>query len=90
MYNQEILITILVVSLVIFKFFKIVEGFDLNNYPCVTHPFNSNCTCPVEAPTQRVLGKFPMNYGYNSPYVYSCISNKVPEPSTNVYPNPPE
>lgn len=90
MNNQEILITVLVIVLVIFKFFKITEGFDVNNYPCATHPSNSNCTCPTDAPSQRVLGKFPMNYGEKSPYAYSCVSNSVEEPSTNVYPNPPE
>ena len=90
MNNQEILITILVVVLVIFKFFNFVEGFDTNNYPCVSNPSNSNCTCPTEFPSQRVLGSFPMNYGQTSPYAYSCVSNNIPEPNTNVYPNPPE
>jgi hypothetical protein len=90
MNNQEILITVLIVVLVIFKFFKITEGFDSNNYPCATYPSNSNCSCPTDVPSQRVLGNFPMNYGVNSPYTYSCVSNSVQEPNTNVYPNPPQ
>lgn len=90
MNNQEILITVLVIAIVIFKFFKVTEGFDVNNYPCSTHPSNSNCSCPMETPSQRALGKFPMNYGTNSPYTYSCVSNSVHEPNANVYPNPPE
>ena len=90
MNNQEILITILVVVLVIFKFVKFVEGFDSNYYPCVSNPTNSNCTCPSYSPSQRVLGNFPMNYGQTSPYLFSCVSSNVPEPNTNAYPNPPE
>ena len=85
MNNQEILITILVIAIVIFKFFKITENFDSNNFPCTIHPTNSNCSCPSEAPSQMVLGKFPMNYGNDSPYLYSCVSNSVPEPNTNLY-----
>lgn len=90
MNSQEILITVLVVVLVIFKFYKFVEGFDSNYYPCVSNPSNSNCTCPSDSPSQRVLGNFPMNYGQTAPYAYSCVSNSVSEPNTNVYPNPPE
>jgi hypothetical protein len=90
MNNQEILITILVVVLVIFKFYKFVENFESNDFPCTSNPMNSNCTCPSDAPSQRVIGKFPMNYGQTSPYLYSCVSNSVAEPNTNVYPNPPE
>ena len=90
MNNQEILITILVVVLVIFKFYKYVENFESNDYPCTSNPTNSNCTCPADSPSQRVIGKFPMNYGKTSPYLYSCVSNNVQEPNTNVYPNPPE
>lgn len=90
MDNQEFLIAILLIVLLIIKFIKVNEGFNTNNYPCTTHPSNSNCTCPTNAPSQRVLGKFPMNYGKTSPYTYNCVSNSVPEPDTNVYPNPPE
>lgn len=90
MINQDFFILILIIILVIFKFFKVTEGFDSNNYPCQTHPTNSNCTCPPNASSQRVLGDFPMNYGDKSPYLYSCVSKNVPEPNTNVYPNPPE
>ena len=90
MKNQEIFITILIVALVLMKFFNFVEGFESNNFPCVSNPSNSNCTCPTDAPSQRVIGKFPMNYGQTAPYAYSCVSKSVPEPNTNVYPNPPE
>lgn len=95
MKNQEIFITVLIVALVLMKYFNYVEGFEsnnfeLNNYPCTSHPNNSNCTCPTDSPSQRVIGKFPMNYGQTSPYLYSCVSNSVPEPNTNVFPNPPE
>lgn len=90
MNNQEILIIVLVIVLIIAKFVKSNEGFNSNNYPCASHPNNSNCTCPTSDPSQRVLGDFPMNYGKNSPYTYSCVSNTVPEPNTNVWPNPPE
>lgn len=90
MNNQEILIVVLIVVLIIFKFFKITENFDSNYFPCATHPLNSNCTCPTNIPSQRVLGDFPMNYGLNSPYTYNCVSQNDPEPNTNVYPNPPE
>jgi hypothetical protein len=90
MNNQEKLVLILVVVLVILKITNFTEGFDVNNYPCVSNPTNSNCTCPTDSPSQRVLGKFPMNYGQTAPYLYSCVSNKVAEPDTNVYPNPPE
>lgn len=90
MNNQEFFITIIVIVLVLFKFFISCEGFDNNNYPCAEYPNNSNCTCPAEKPSQRVLGNFPMNYGDNSPYSYTCVSKKIPEPDTNVYPNPPE
>lgn len=87
MNNQEILITVLVVALVIFKFFGVTEGFDTNNYPCTSNPNNSNCTCPTDSPSQRVLGQFPMNFGNKSPYLYSCVSNSVPEPNANPLPN---
>lgn len=90
MNNQEFLITILVVALIIFKFYKFIENFESNDFPCVSNPTNSNCTCPSESPSQKVIGKFPMNYGLTAPYLYSCDSNKVIEPNTNVYPNPPE
>lgn len=90
MNNQEIFITILVVVLIIFWSTKSVEGFNSNNFPCISNPTNSNCTCSIDTPSQRVLGKFPMNYGKTSPYLYSCVSNNVKEPDTNVYPNPPE
>ncbi len=90
MNNQEFLIVLLIAVLVIFKFYKFVEGFDSNDYPCINNPTNSNCTCPTEAPVQKVFGKFPMNYGSNSPYLYSCVSNSSVEPNTNVFPNPPE
>ena len=85
---EEILISILLMILLIFKFFKITEGFDSNNYPCNTYSTNSNCTCPNDTPSQRVLGKFPMNYGEKAPYSYNCVSNSVSEPDTNVYPYP--
>lgn len=90
MNNQEILITILVVVLVIFKFYKFVENFESNYFSCESNSNNSNCTCSTNSPSQRVIGKFPMNYGLTAPYTYSCVSNNVPEPNTNVYPNPPE
>ena len=90
MTNQKILIIILIAILVIFKFFGCVEGFDSNNYPCATNSSNSNCTCPEKLDAQRVLGKYPMNYGNTSPYTYSCATGKETNPNTNVYPNPPE
>lgn len=90
MNNTEILIVVLIVVLIVFKYYNSRENFNVNNYPCEENPNNSNCTCPSEFPSQRVLGKFPMNYGKTSPYVYSCVSNSVREPNTNVYPNPPE
>jgi hypothetical protein len=90
MNNQEILIITLIIVLVIFKFYRFVENFESNDYPCTSNPTNSNCTCPPDAISQRVLGKYPMNYGLSAPYLYSCVSNSVQEPKTNVYPNPPE
>jgi hypothetical protein len=90
MNSQEILITLLVVVLIIFKFYNFVEGFDSNYYPCTSNPSNSNCTCPSDSPSQRVFGNFPMNYGQNAPFAYSCVSNNVSEPNPNAYPNPPE
>jgi len=90
MNNQEILITILVIVLFIFKFNKFVEGFDTNYFPCVSNPTNSNCTCPNDSSSQRVLNNFSMNYGQTSPYLYTCVSNTIPEPNTNVYQNSSE
>ena len=92
MQNQEIFIVVIVVVLVIIYFTKWSENFesDTNYYPCQNNPKNSNCTCPSQAPVQRVLGQFPMNYGDNSPYTYTCVPNTAQEPPTNVYPNPPE
>ncbi len=90
MNNQEILILVLLAILVITKFFNFRECFDSNDFPCATNPTNSNCTCPPNASSQIVFGKFPMNYGKTSPYLYSCVSKGVEEPNTNVYPNPPE
>ena len=88
MNNQEIFLLISLVVLIIIKYINSRENFELNNYPCVNHPRNSNCTCPTNVPSQRVLGEFPMNYGEKSPYSYNCVSNDVLEPSTNVYPSP--
>ena len=90
MNNQKILVIVLVIVLVIFKFYNVVERFESNYFPCVSNPTNSNCTCPSESPEQRVLGNFPMNYGLTAPYLYSCVSKNVPQPETTVFPNPPE
>jgi hypothetical protein len=90
MNNQEILIIILIIVLFVLKFYKLSENFDVNNISCTSNPLNSNCSCPPVAPSQIVFGKFPMNYSQTSPYLYSCVSNDIQEPSTNVYPNPPE
>jgi hypothetical protein len=90
MNNKEKLVLVLLLVLIIVKILNSREDFGTNNYPCVSNPTNSNCTCPSEAPSQTVFGKFPMNYGKTSPYLYSCVSDKVSEPPTNVYPNPPE
>jgi hypothetical protein len=90
MNNQEFLITLLVITLFIFKFFNNTENFETNDYPCILYPTNSNCSCPPDANTQRILGDFPMNYSKKSPYLYSCVSPNIKEPDTNLYPNPPE
>lgn len=89
MNNQEFFIVILIGVLIVLKFIGCKEGFEINDYPCATHPTNSNCTCPPEAPVQTIIGQFPMNYGENSPYVYTCVPKSGQEPSTNVFPNPP-
>lgn len=90
MKSKEILITILIVLLVFIKYCNFIEGFESDNFPCDSNPTNSNCTCPVDSPSQIVVGKFPMNYGQTSPYLYTCVSKTIQEPNTNVYPNPPE
>ena len=87
MNNQEIFIVVLIVILVVIRFVKFSEGFEVNNYPCDKHPLNSNCTCPANAPQRVVLGQFPMNYGEKSPYVYTCVPADAPEPSTTVWTN---
>ena len=87
MNNQEIFIVVLIVILVIMRFVKLSESFEVNNFPCDKNPLNSNCTCPVDAPQRVVLGQFPMNYGEKSPYVYTCVPPDAPEPSTTVWPN---
>lgn len=87
MNNQEILIIVLIVILVVMRFGNFCEGFEVNDFPCDKHPLNSNCTCPANAPQRVVLGKFPMNYGEKSPYVYTCVPAEAQEPNTNVWPN---
>ncbi len=93
MNNQEIFILVLIVVLIIIRF---THGFfepfetDPKVMLCKDYPFNSNCSCPPEAPVQTVLGEFPMNYGEKSPYVYTCVPRTAQEPNTNVWPNPPE
>ncbi len=89
MNNQIIFIIVSVVVLIVLKFFSRTENFELDDYPCATHPFNSNCTCPPDAPVQKVVGEFPENYGENAPYKYVCSPKSFEEPSTNVFPNPP-
>lgn len=90
MNNQEIFITVMIVILVIIRFVKLGECFEVtnsNNFPCANHPLNSNCTCPSNAPQKVVLGQFPMNYGEQSPYVFTCVPAEAPEPQTTVWPN---
>jgi hypothetical protein len=87
MNNQEIFIIVVIVILVIMRFVKLSEGFEVNNFPCDKNPLNSNCTCPTDAPQRVVLGQFPMNYGEKSPYVYTCVPANAPEPPTTIWPN---
>jgi hypothetical protein len=84
---QQIFILVLIVILVILRFVKSCEGFEVNNFPCDKNPLNSNCTCPTDAPQRVVLGQFPMNYGEKSPYVYTCVPTNAPEPLTTIWPN---
>lgn len=86
MNNQEIFIIVIIVILIIMKFANWAERFE-NTYPCQTHPNNSNCSCPPNVPNQRVLGQFPMNYGLDSPYRYTCVPDSAKEPSTNDWPS---
>jgi len=85
MNNQEILIIILIIILVIMKFLKLYENFEINNFPCEKNPFNSNCTCPSDAPQRVILGEFPLNYGEKSPYLYTCVPSNAPEPKTTIW-----
>ncbi len=90
MNNQEIFIIVIIVVLIIMKFYNFGEGFEgmnMNDFPCDKYPLNSNCTCPIDAPQKVVLGKFPMNYGEKSPYVYTCVLSSDPEQSTTIWPN---
>ena len=86
MNNQEIFILILIVVLILLELYKCNENFEStkNNLSCDFNPLNSNCSCPPDEPIQKVIGKFPMNYGRTSPYVYKCYQNSTPEPSTNI------
>ena len=90
MINQKMFILILVLVLIVaFVYSKNCERFEtINDYPCSTHPLNSNCTCPPEAPIQTVLGEFPMNYGEKAPYVYTCVPKTAQEPATTVWSSP--
>jgi hypothetical protein len=93
MNNQEVLILVLIVVLIVIRFYHgIFEQFETDPIPmlCKDYPLNSNCVCPPEAPVQTVLGQFPMNYGEKSPYVYTCVPSSAQEPETTIWPNPPE
>lgn len=61
------------------------ENFSVNDFPCSIHPFNSNCTCPVEMSQRRIIGEFPLNYGEASPYKYVCVGQSEPEPKTTLW-----
>ena len=87
MKNQEVLIIFLIILFVIIGFYRMSESFELNNFPCNIHPLNSNCTCPRKASVQSIFGQFPMNYGLNSPYTYTCVPDNTIEPSTNLWPS---
>jgi len=93
MNNQEILIlTLIFVLIIIFLYKGLYESFESNQQVmlCKDYPLNSNCVCPAETPVQMVLGKFPMNYGEKSPYIYTCVPKSTPEPNINLWSNPPE
>ena len=88
MFKQEIFILVIIIVLIIVRFVKIGECFESmynNNFPCETNPTNSNCTCPSDSPKKIVLGQFPMNYGEQSPYKYTCVPENAMEPNPNAW-----
>jgi hypothetical protein len=94
MNNQEIFILVLVIVLVIVHFSsRFFESFETNldskKILCQDNPFNSNCSCPSDAPVQTVLGDFPMNYGEESPYMYTCVPRTSQESDLDVLSIPP-
>ena len=86
MNNKETFIFILIVFLILLELYKCNENFEStkNNLSCDSNPLNSNCSCPSNEPIQKVIGKFPMNYGLSSPYVYKCHQKSTRKPSTNI------
>lgn len=87
MNNIEFFVSllILIIVLIYINHRAQCENFTVNDFPCSIHPFNSNCTCPVEMSQRRIIGEFPLNYGETSPYKYVCVSQSVPEPKTTLW-----
>lgn len=97
MEKQEIFIFTIIFILVIIRFinFTFADFFDntihshpnINYFPCDKHPNNSNCTCPPNMKQQIIYKDFPIGYGMDSPYDYTCVNSSIPEPSTNLFNN---
>ncbi len=67
---------------------QLISPNSINNFPCENFPFNSNCTCPSDQYSQKIIGQFPMNYGQTAPYAYTCIKkDEYTEPSVNLWQN---